>query len=390
MLLLRRFPPPLRWLLFGLMLGLAGCATTPPVVDRPTALLHDQLFKLPARAFDAKELFALSPEMHTYLRERLPPPSARSDPRQALLDALYSNRDLRLAYEGGNTLTAREAFAARTGNCLSLVIMTSAFAKQLGLPVSYRRVVMEEMYTRADNLTLASGHVNLVLASLPSRLWRHDADDASLTVDFLPSEDTRGQQSHPLEERTLIAMYLNNRAVEALGQGQLDEAYGWAREAVLQDERFSAATNTLGVIYSRAGHTEAAEAALRHTLALEPDHRAALSNLVGLMTRSGREDQAAGLAARLAQLQPDPPFQQFERGREAMRQGDFAAARQHFNRELRRQPYQDEVHFWAAQANLRLGDAEQAAHHLRLARDYSVTQANHARYAAKLDYLRTH
>jgi hypothetical protein len=46
-------------------------------------------------------------------------------------------------------LTAREAFAARTGNCLSLVIMTSAFAKQLGLPVSYRRVVMEEMYTRA-------------------------------------------------------------------------------------------------------------------------------------------------------------------------------------------------------------------------------------------------
>jgi hypothetical protein len=30
-------------------------------------------------------------------------------------------------------------------------------------------------------------------------------------------------------------MYLNNRAVEALGQGQLDEAYGWAREAVLQD-----------------------------------------------------------------------------------------------------------------------------------------------------------
>jgi hypothetical protein len=68
-----------------------------------------------------------------------------------------------------------------------------------------------------------------------------------------------------------------------------------------------------------------------------------------------------------------------------MTRGDFAAARDHFNRELRRQPYQDEVHFWAAQAHWRLGDAERAAHHLRLARDYSVTRAGHARYAAKLD-----
>ena len=136
-----------------------------------------------------------------------------ADPRQALLDALYSNSDLRLAYDGSHTLTAREAFAARTGNCLSLVIMTSAFAKHLGLPVSYRRVVMDEMFTRNDNLTLASGHVNLVLAPVPHRLWRHDGDDASLTVDFLPSEDTRGQQSLPLEERTLVCLLYTSRCV---------------------------------------------------------------------------------------------------------------------------------------------------------------------------------
>jgi tetratricopeptide (TPR) repeat protein len=383
--------PTPRWLLplLGLILALAGCATRAPALDAQH-LLHDELFARPAQAFDAKSLFELSPEMQEYLRVRLPLLSARNDPRQALLDALYSQRDLRLAYDGGHTLTAREAFAARSGNCLSLVIMTSAFAKHLGLPVSYRRVVMDEMFTRTDSLTLASGHVNLVLAPLPSRLWRHDADDASLTVDFLPSEETRGQRSHPLEERTLVAMYLNNRAVETLGQGRLDEAYGWAREAVLQDKHFTPAANTLGVIYSRAGHTVAAEAALRHALLTEPDHHAALSNLVGLMTRLGREGEAAGLAARLAQLQPVPPFKHYEQGREAMGKGNFAAARDHFNRELRRQPYQDEVHFWAAQANWYLGDFDQAAHHLRLARDYSITQTNHARYAAKLDHLRAH
>ncbi len=383
--------PTPRWLLplLGLILALGGCATRVSTIETQH-LLRDELFARSARVFDAQALFELSPEMLDYLRVRLPQLSTRADPRQALLDALYSNSDLRLAYDGSHTLTAREAFAARTGNCLSLVIMTSAFAKHLGLPVSYRRVVMDEMFTRNDNLTLASGHVNLVLAPVPHRLWRHDGDDASLTVDFLPSEDTRGQQSLPLEERTLVAMYLNNRAVEALGQGRLDEAYGWAREAVLQDRRFVPAANTLGVIYSRAGHPSAAEAALRHALANEPDHHAALSNLLGMMTRQGRDGEAAALAARLALVQPVPPFKHFEQGREAMTRGDFASARDHFNRELRRQPYQDEVHFWAAQASWRLGDAERAAHHLRLARDYSVTRADQARYAAKLDHLRAH
>lgn len=372
-----------------LVLALAGCATRTPVPDQRD-LLHDELFARPALAFDAKALFAMSPEMLDYLAQRLPPLSARIDPRQALLDALYNKRDLRLAYEGGNTLTAREAFAARNGNCLSLVIMTSAFAKHLGLPVSYRRVVMDELFTRTDNLTLASGHVNLVLAPLPARLWRHDADTASLTVDFLPSEDTRGQQSHPLEEQTVIAMYLNNRAVETLAQGRLDEAYAWARQAVLQDGRFTPAANTLGVIYSRAGHDGPAEVALRHALAVEPDHHAALTNLVGLMARQGRSGEAAEVAARLARVQPVAPFFDYEQGRRAMDRGDYAAAREHFDRELRRQPYQDEVHFWAAQANWRLGDFDQASRHLRLARDYSTSQTSHARYAAKLEHLRAH
>lgn len=380
---------PLMTLVLTLGLALGGCATQAPVPDA-LQILRDGLFKPPALPFDAGSLFELSPEMHAYLRQRMPQLTARADPRQALLDALYSHRDLRLAYDGGRTLTAREAFAARTGNCLSLVLMTSAFAKHLGLPVSYRRVVMDELFTRTDSLTLASGHINLVLAPLPSRLWRNDADDASLTVDFLPGEDTKGQRSHPLEERTLVAMYLNNRAVETLAQGHLDEAYAWARESLLQDRRFGAAANTLGVIYSRAGHDEAAEAALRHALAVDPDHPAALGNLIGLLNRLGRSGDAQSLATRLARLQPDPPFKHYENGREAMARGDFASALESFNRELRGQPYQDEVHFWAAQAHWRLGDLEQAARHLRLARDYSVTQGNHARYAAKLEHLRTH
>jgi thioredoxin-like negative regulator of GroEL len=59
----------------------------------------------------------------------------------------------------------------------------------------------------------------------------------------------------------------------------------------------------------------------------------------------------------------------------------------HFDKELQQQPYQDEVHFWLAQAHWRLGHVEQTRQHLRLAAEHSVTNSSHGRYTAKLALL---
>jgi len=71
-----------------------------------------------------------------------------------------------------------------------------------------------------------------------------------------------------------------------------------------------------------------------------------------------------------------------------MAEGDYPRARDMFARELRRQPDQHEVHFWAAQADLQLGDAAGAASHLRQAMANSPTPVSQGAYAAKLDLLR--
>ena len=46
-------------------------------------------------------------------------------------------------------------------------------------------------------------------------------------VDFLPSDRARGYRTRRVGETTLVAMYQNNRAAEALVEGRLDEAYAW-------------------------------------------------------------------------------------------------------------------------------------------------------------------
>ncbi len=384
---IRSWPVALHVSALLLSLGLAGCASTPTPPVQPAPLLHDTLFERPAQLPDAAAVFSMSPAMRQFANTELRNISFHPDPRRALIDALYRSR-LRLAYDATVTRNAAEAFDAQSGNCLSLVIMTASFARHLDLPVGFQAVRTDEFYSRAGDLHLSSGHVNLVLdVPRPRQAFARNTDVA-LTIDFLPQDELRGQMTRPLSPETVVAMYFNNRAAELLSAGRTADAYWHARAALLQAPSFFTAANTLGVIYSRAGQAAAAEVAYRRVLEAEPDNVSALSNLVRLLQRQGREAETPALAARLAQLQPVPPFQHFYLGRQAMDSGDHAAARDHFLRELRLQPYQDEVHFWAAQAYWQLGQRDEAARHLAQARSHSPSPGLQERYAAKLDWLR--
>jgi tetratricopeptide (TPR) repeat protein len=386
--------PALLLVLAGL-LGLAGCAQVRVVPAQPAPLFHDEWFAPAAPVPTAQDVFRMSPEMLSYAALELGRMRGSreivSDPRRELIDALYSRQRMQLQYDSSTTRNASEAFAARAGNCLSLVIMTAAFAKHLDLPVAYQAVDAPEFYSRSGGLTLASNHVNLVLA--PPGPLRLSAKTISrgleaLTVDFLPRDEIRGQRTLTLSEATIVAMFLNNRAVELLASGRMDAAYAHAKAALLHDPGFMATANTLGVIYGHTDRPAAAEGAFAHVLASEPDNLSALSNQARLMTRLGRAAEADGLTQRLARLQPVTPFQQFYEGREAMIRHDYEKARDLFVRELRLQPYQDEVHFWAAQAYWQLGDRARAARHLAQAAEYSSTRSEQDRYAAKLAHLR--
>ncbi|MDE2145128.1 MAG: hypothetical protein KGJ24_00410 [Burkholderiales bacterium] len=377
----------------GLAVWLAGCASTPtaqPPVMAVEPLLHDADFA-PSQAPIAPEaVFALSPAMRRFADEmqRAHPARSGGGLRQALLDALYHHGPLQLRYDAGATRTAAQAFEARAGNCLSLVIMTSAFARYLGLPVSYQRVLEPPSYSLDGALVFANGHVNLVLSPSLHDAFSRWPPASDLQVDFVPPSEFGARRTERIDETTVLAMFYNNRAAEALADHRLADAYAWARAALRRDPRFGAAANTLAVIYLQAGHPAAAEAALRQALALEPRNATALGNLVNALRRQGRDAEAEAVAVRLAAIQPEAPFEAFELGRQAMARGDDARARQWFAQELKLQPDQPDVHYWAALADLRLGDRQAALRHLEQARDNSTTAHSHELYNAKLARLR--
>jgi len=375
------------WLLLLLCALLAACAGPQGLTQRPDFLFDDGLFAAPSERISAEDVFAISEPMRRYLRHpEIDAQLRRKGPQRGLLEALYKTGELRLDYDARTTRNAAQAFDSRAGNCLSLVVMTAAFAKEMGLQVRYQSAYLEETVSRSSNLMLRSGHVNITLGR--RFVEPRSPGQEAMTVDFLPPEELRGLRTRELNEETVVAMFMNNRAVEALVGGRIDDAYAWAREAVRQDPQFLGSLNTLGVVYLRRGALAQAATVFGHVLERDDANRTALANLATTYARQGRIEDSMNMQRRLAKLESEPPFHYFNLGLAAMKKQDFSAARELFSREIARTDDYHEFHYWLGLANLQLGDVEQARKELTRALQESSTSREREIYSAKLDWMR--
>ena len=368
---------------------LAACASAPVVAPPADHLFADRLFGPPRERVTTEDVFTATDAMRRFLAVDIADQLRTQGLQKGLFEALYRKAQLKLDYDAATTKTAAQAFESRSGNCLALVIMTASLAKELKLNVSYQSAYLEETWARDGDLILASGHVNVVVGRrVADAMTRSEL--SPLTIDFLPPEEIRRLRTRDITEATILAMFANNRAAEALTKGMLDDAYAWSREALRNDPSFLAAYNTLGVIYLRHGAAGPAARVFEHILGSEPHHTRALSNLAVSYDRLGRTADAGRVRTTLASLEPYPPFHHFNLGMAAMRVGDYRAARDHFAREVERAGYYHEFQYWLAVAQQQLGETAEARKHLRLAMERSPAREQHDRYAAKLEQLRAH
>ena len=367
---------------------LAGCAAIDPPVMAPTVPdMFDDAHVAPARyPIDPDDVFRFTPEMQAYLKAYVEPMARTEGMRKAIAEALYDRSRLQLEYDSSTTRTAAEAFKARQGNCLSLVIMTGAFAKALNLKVTYQQVVADDMWSRSGGMYFFSGHVNLMLEKrYLDTVGKVDRSDI-YTIDFMPGDGLR--RSRAISEDTVIAMFMNNRAAEAMVRDQLDDAYWRVREAIRRDPQFLSAYNTLGVVYLRRGDAVRAERVLQFALEAAPDNPRLLANYAQALQDLGRTAEAGEVSARLAAVEPTPPFYWYVQGQAALHRGDYLKARELFLKELSRAPDYHEFHYALAVADFELNRLDEARREMALAMEDAVKRTDHDLYAAKLDKLK--
>ncbi len=269
----------------------AGCAAVP-------ARLSPAMF----RAVAARRLPGASPrelaapwevdrEMAAWARQAV---AGEADPRrrlEALVRALVDPARPPLAWDPHRTGTARQAWAWRRGDCLTMTNLFVGLARSVGLDVVYVEVVGFEEEDREGDLDVRRRHV--------AAAWGRG--DMVAVVDF---SELRGRYARyrRLSDLEAAARFRNTLGYQALRDGKLGEAVRHFRAALALDPRLAWAANNLGVALRRLGRLREAAAAYRRALALDPRYPAALRNLALLERERGHAAAALRLERRLARL----------------------------------------------------------------------------------------
>lgn len=375
----------------ALGLALAGCAAPLPgpadsaMPDEWTLLSGEALFGAPVVESELPDadLRGLDEEMRDFVAGAVAGADTRDARLLGLLRAMLGSGMFALDYEGETTLTAREAFNARAGNCLSFTNLFVALAREAGLPAYYQEVDIPALWTGDSDTSVLIQHVNVLVRD--SARGRDPTRDQ--VVDFnLPSY--RGlYPQRVISDSRLDALFYNNLGAAALRSGMTRDAFVYFLKALTQDPDVAAAWSNLGVLYYRNGLPGHAESAFHRALRTDPGHKPSLSNLARLYEQQGMAQLAAAYSDRVRRHQLRNPYYHLhlaERALEAGRPEDALAA---INQAIRLRSDEHRFHYLRAVILAREGRLDASRASLRRARDTAPVAQLQSAYERKLEAL---
>ncbi|MGI2257956.1 tetratricopeptide repeat protein [Shewanella sp. GXUN23E] len=379
----------LRPAILGLMLLISGCQTSVTSLPDVNLLFHDEHFNADSPVPSADSILQLPPALasdirHQFERARLADKGIQA---HQWLSEYIRERDGGFQYRDHFTRSATETFHRREGNCLSLVVLTTALADALNVPVQFQEVEVEPVWDKWGQFYLINGHINIRLAP-PSDNRSISVSAQSVLVDFLPERAIRAYGTHRVDQLTVMAMFYNNLAAEALVNSQPDMAYALAKMSIQLKPDFVQAINTLGVVYRRAGMADAAEAAYRYAVALSGENLNSLSNLALLLGEQGRLDEWAQIHRKLELARIRNPYYYYDMAEEAFARNDYSQALDWYWRAVKLADYQPEFFVGLSKSYWRLGDRDKAESNMNKAINLATDGEDRQRYQYKLKAMR--
>ena len=333
----------------------AGCASRGP-------LGSEELTRaLGSRGFERSSVivpFEITDEMKAWARAQVPDGTPAEERLDKLLAAMIDPSRLKLEYEGGRTLTAREAFESRRANCLAFTSLFVGMAREIGVPAYYLDVDDVEKFEKDGDLMVVSGHVSA----------GYDIGGGRVKIlEFSPNPEPGYRRVHRVSDLRAVALFYSNRGAEALRAGRSGEALTWLRKAVQIDPDFGGGWVNLGVALRREGDTAAAEAAYRRALEADPQTSSAYSNLAAILRSRGQAAEAERLLAIASSMDRRNPFSYLALGDLSLAQGRLEEARRFYLHALRLHREDAEAYAALGLVALEAGNSGEARKWLRRA-----------------------
>jgi len=346
---------------------------------------HEDLFGKRVIYPTENEIFALTAIQSSRFFEFMESNSS-AKPNDRLASYLLENGS-KLRY-GAETNIASTVLETLEGNCLSLAILTSAFARLAGVKITYELVDANPTFEFDDDIVLKGVHVRAVLwdtnySKIKSRnSYKISMSKRYVKIDFFPTGNER--LLNAISEENFIARFYLNHAAEAIEVKNYPEAYWLTRAALEKDPGNFDALNHLAVLYTRVNQLASAQEVYLYLVSMKPHDITILKNYSVLLKRQGDEDTLALINAKIAELDDPNPYKWLISGKRFVAQKDFTNALKSYKKALAKAPYLHEAQLGLAQTYLGLGNIKSAKEALKTAVHMSDRDSTRLIYKSKL------
>ena len=292
------------------------------------SLFGDSTVARGKRIIKPEAVLALTPKMRLFAnkavsRRLLPPDRARR-----LIRVLEKGDFFGENYYTADTLTAREVFEERSGNCLSYTNLFVALARELGLNAYFQMTRLPSVWSAEKGYVVRSRHINVLISDprTTSADW--------VTVDFNTVAGSTGYPQTPVSDAIALSSFYNNLAVEKLYAGDFEAAVAYLAQAIEVEPNNTDAWVNLAAVYSRHNKLDEMQAAFEAALRAEPGNESALNGLMRLHKSQGELLKSEYYKNEIRTRRYNDPYYQFARAQAAYDQGAFRQSLQHVNRAL--------------------------------------------------------
>jgi tetratricopeptide (TPR) repeat protein len=370
-----------------ILLLISGCVSTQQnpqnsLISSDVLLpaFNQRLFE-PSTVISEKQVFHLTEAQQADFFKFFNNPKFAATPRHVRV-ATYMGLILDQFSFSDKTLTTRQSLASKSGNCLSLTVLTTAFAELAGVDVTYQLLDQNPIYSIDQGLLVTSDHLRAVLKSEPIeggtfssvsrvRIDYYQTDGLSY-VDNISSNHQR-------------SLFYSNLAVEKLVSDDVDSAYAHALRALDIYKDNASALNTMGIVHRKRGDLVKAEEIYLHGAKYFNKGPTFIGNYTSLLNSQDRDVDLSKLSRSEFSTVADHPWQWVRAGKKSFDNGDYGKAVSFYQHALQLAPDLHQVYLLAGDASYAKGNMAESQQYIVQALRVARETLDRSSYKRKLE-----
>jgi tetratricopeptide (TPR) repeat protein len=288
----------------------------------------------------------------------------------------------------GKTYNAHLASTERAGNCLSLAVLTKAYASLVDLDIKFRKVNSAPIYQRNVGVMTISSHIQTHLYA-PKKILKDKNSinvlRSKIIIDYFPS--SQRYIGGLVKDVDFTSMYYQNLAAEAIVDGEFDLAYSLLSAAMKLSANNSETLNTLAVLHKITGNKSVAEVIYLSGIKGPTSSVSMLSNYILLLEEDNRFAEVASMKAKYNEIRDDNPYRWYDLANQAYAKENYSQALKYYEKSIHIAPYLHESFFGQAKTYFHLGMRRKAKIAMKRAVELAYKPRDEKLYLAKLNSL---